>query len=293
MDVLLAFIMKFLLVPILATIAIFVINGIGSIRRSLNIKRLIIFILITAIILSLPSLLGLLKNEFVWGGLILTVLCYVIAGIFLNLFFKSKLFETIGIKTEVFKLIVMLILLMLVAWIYYLLFYRFSKLPYSLWAMTNVAWTLIPILYTICEKLFLQIPPAFHRPWIVEENAVTANYWENKDPLKSRLVTVKIKRKSLDKEYASLAVRLPDKVTVGVWFNKFIDDQNARFPNDQIIGSEGEEKMGWVFYTSRWFNIPLFIRVLNAEADSEQNKVRRKQIIYIKRTKVKDAENEK
>ena len=80
MEILLSFFIKYLLAPLLMVVMLFILNGMKSLKRKLSMKKAIIFILIAALIIALPSLLGFLRNEFVWGGLSLTVLCYICLG---------------------------------------------------------------------------------------------------------------------------------------------------------------------------------------------------------------------
>ena len=95
-----------------------------------------------------------------------------------------------------------------------------------------------------------------------------------------------------DKDYSSFAVKLPTEVILGKWFDRFIEDQNVRFPQE-IINTKDEEgnDMGWIFYTSRWFSFPLFIRVLDAEKTGTENNINDKQIIFVRRIKIKEDEN--
>ena len=45
-------------------------------------------------------------------------------------------------------------------------------------------------------------------------------------------------------------------------------------------------QIGWMFYTSKWFNFPLFIRILDPTLTSEGNKIKNNQTIYIRRVQV-------
>lgn len=80
MKPLIFFFLKYLLAPLLAMVMVFVMGALKSIRQQLGMKRIIVFALLAGLFLGLPSLFGYLKNEYVWGGLVLTVTSYLILG---------------------------------------------------------------------------------------------------------------------------------------------------------------------------------------------------------------------
>jgi hypothetical protein len=96
-------------------------------------------------------------------------------------------------------------------------------------------------------------------------------------------VTVKIKRTPGEKEYSSFSVKLPRDVTIGRWFNRFIEDQNIRFPNKAIEIENEDQQYGWIFYTSRWLSKPIFTKMLDFDNDVSTNRVRNKSTLYVRR----------
>ncbi|WP_040556228.1 TssN family type VI secretion system protein, partial [Prevotella disiens] len=62
-----------------------------------------------------------------------------------------------------------------------------------------------------------------------------------------------------------------------------------RSPMHQIDVNDSSVNAGWIFYTTRWINYPLFIRVLNPEQDRKENAIRKNQSIYIKRIIVEES----
>lgn len=287
MEMLVSIFVKYLLMPLFVVIILFVLNGMRTLKRKLSMKKAIIFILIAALIMALPSLFGLLRNEFVWGGLILTVLSYIGLGFILWKFTKSNLFKSIGIdKSTVGTILLLIVTGLLGGWIYYLVFERISKLPYVLWCTLNVFWFIVPYMIMWSKQLFSLIPPPIYEPWELNLGTFDRNYWDNIDSYSSKSVKVKIKRRLGDRSYVSLVVRLPDGISLGNWFNWFIEDQNRRYPQNKIETGDANNKIGWTFYTSRGFNFPFLIRILDPLKTSEQNKIRNNRTIYIRRVKV-------
>lgn len=73
MQMLLSIFFKYLLAPFFVMIMLFILNSMKNLKQKLSMKKAIIFILISALIIALPCLFGLLRNEFVWAGLLLTI----------------------------------------------------------------------------------------------------------------------------------------------------------------------------------------------------------------------------
>lgn len=97
---------------------------------------------------------------------------------------------------------------------------------------------------------------------------------------------VKLKRNIKDQAYASLVARLPNEISLGNWFNWVIEDQNRRFPQNKIETEKEDMRIGWMFYTSKWFNFPLFVRILDPNLTSKDNRIRNNQTIYIRRVQI-------
>jgi len=247
---------------------------------------------VCVLLLVSPSLIGIIKFEFVWFGLYLSIIIYLFLGAMFNLFMTTKAFKAIGLnEVSVLVVLVVVIITVLTAWIYYLLFDLVSELDYSAWTATLCLWFLVPIFYAASRRLCLKIPAPFYKSWIVEPDLVDDEYWDNVDTFSLMQVTVKIKRKPEDSEYASFSVKLPKDVTVGRWFDRFIEDQNIRFPNRTIEIENEDQQYGWIFYTSRWLSMPIFTRMLDFDKEVSANRIRNKSTLYIRRV-LKDHDTE-
>ncbi|MDG1331763.1 MAG: TssN family type VI secretion system protein [Crocinitomicaceae bacterium] len=292
MDVLVIFFLQYLLAPMVALACVFLIGKLSKGRAMLNSWKLIIFILVTVLLLVLPSLIGAIKFEFVWFGLYLSIIIYLFLGAMFNLFMKTKMFKAIGLnEVSVLVVLVVIIITCLTAWIYYLLFDMISDLDYSAWTATLCLWFLVPLFYVASRKLFLKIPAPFYKSWVVERDLMDDEYWDNVDTFSLMQVTVKIKRTAKDSDYSSFSVKLPKDVTLGRWFNRFIEDQNIRFPNRAIEIENEDQQYGWIFYTSRWLSMPIFTRMLDFDKEVSKNRIRNKSTLYVRRV-LKDHDTE-
>lgn len=291
MEALISFFVKYLLVPLLAVVMLFVVNKLAGIKKKIQVKKVIIFVLIVVLILTLPSLFALLKNEFVWGGLVLSIISYLILGIGLVYYVKSSYYaKTLGFEDDLqdkaIFFLVLCIAMLVSAWAYYLFFNLLSTLPYASTAMFIVLWFVMPLLYVITRDYYLKFAPVFRTPWVVKSDTTDSSYWERVDTFNLIQVTVRIKKTPDAENYSSYVVKLPMEVPIGKWFDRFIEDQNVRFPESPILTKDEDEDIGWVFYTPKWFTIPLFVRFLDPENEAYDNRIKNRQIIYIRRVKL-------
>jgi hypothetical protein len=76
--------------------------------------------------------------------------------------------------------------------------------------------------------------------------------------------------------------KAPRNMNFGLWFQKFIDDYNLKFPDSQIQYTFGRnEKYKWIFYIK-----PSFFKqrqFIDPDLDIEQNKITEKYAIHAKR----------
>ncbi|WP_028887542.1 TssN family type VI secretion system protein [Tenacibaculum ovolyticum] len=292
MNVLLLFFLKYLLAPLVMIVATVVLNTIAKGKAVLKLKKLIIFILLLAVLLILPSLLGFLKYEFIWGGLVISICCYLLLGFLFNWFSTTNFFKDIGFKENKWLMILgLFIAVILASWAYYFVFSWANELGYELWAMLTVLWFLVPPFYVFSRSMYLQIPSPFYKLWIVNNELNDEEYWNSVDTFRLMQVTVKVKRSPEAKEYASFSVKLPEDVSLGRWFNRFIDDQNIRFPNNIIELEDGNGPYGWILYTNKWLPMPIFTRMLDFDGDVIGNKIKNKTVLYVRRvSKNKEGE---
>lgn len=287
MKVLIYFFMRYLLAPLLVVMLLIIVNNLSSVKKKLKTKKIILFLLISGIVFALPSLFGLLRNEFVWVGLVLTSISYLLLGWIFLRFTGTKLFQALGFENYVPAIFVMMLMLIIFSmWIYYLVFSWLSQLPYSGWSMFTVLWSMLPLSLFVSNRYFLQISTPFYQTWRMEDGSFDRNYWDNIDSFNAEQVKVKIKRKHTDADYASFTVRLSDEISLGNWFNWFVEDQNVRFPMNTIESKIDGENIGWIFYTSKWLKVPLFISVLDPEKDRKENNIKSNHTIYVRRTKI-------
>lgn len=282
MNTLLPFFLKYLLAPFLVLIITLIIGQFSSIK--IKAKPAILFVLVFSLITALPCLFAFFNNEFIWVGLLFSVLYYSMLGVALIYYMNTSMFQSIGIQDSVpVKIFLFLIVTILSSWIYYLAFTYITISNYAHISMLNVLWMFVPVFFVESKKKFLQIPDPFYEFWRVGKDRKDFDYWDNVDKFRLMQVSINIKKKADAEVFSKFDVKIAQDVSLGNWFDKFIEDQNYRFPNDAIEASSNDEDTGWIFYTSRYFNYPLFIRNLSPHQTISESKIKNKQIVFAKR----------
>lgn len=287
MKLLIAFFLKYLLAPLLMVVLLFLMNSVKSIKQRLSVKNVIIYVLLSGLLLGTPGFLSMLQDEYVWGGLLINIGMYLLFGFLFVRTMIGSISETIGVNDSILgQILVMLVSAVLGAWIHYLIFEWQGGMPYAHWAMSNILWYMTPYLTYVCLKSFQSIPPPIYELWNPSNSSYQRSYWDNLDHFKAKTIRVKLKRRTSDQGYVSLSVRLPNDIPLGDWFDWFLQDQYRRTPHAPIESAQADRGGGWIFYTSRWINYPLFIRVLDPKLTGEENRISKGKTIYAKRVTI-------
>ena len=282
MTTILPFFLKYLLAPFLILIISFIMGQFSSIK--VKVKSAIVFILCFTILILFSSLFAFLNNEFIWFGLLFSILYYLILGVCLLYFMDTNYFKGIGVLDSTLgKIFIFLIVVVLSGWLYYLLFNLITISSYAHIIMLNIFWVFIPYLFTELKKSYLLIPDPFYQYWTVGNEGKDNEYWDKIDKFHLMQVSIKIKKRMDSDFFSKFDVKIAQEVNLGSWFDKFIEDQNYRFPNDAIETNQENENMGWIFYTSKYFKFPLFIRTLDPRKPIMESKINNRQIIFAKR----------
>lgn len=273
---------KYLLVPLIAVVAVAGFALYAKLNKALRTGRLLLFLLLTALILAIPAFTGLMTYEFVPFGLFLTQAIFLLLGFLMSRFLKSSLFESIGLENRIFVIfLALLVSALLGAWVFYLLFEYFGGLSYTIWVTLTIVWFFFPIFFQWASDAFLSIQPAYYKIWDPLENGrFDESIWENADYLRMMNISLRIKKTPGDREYSSYPVRAPAKVPVSQWFTRYIKDQRIKFPNSPIETEEQGEAYCWIFYTTRFL---IFNRAISPEETFEAYRIRNKSVIYARR----------
>lgn len=273
---------KYLLIPILVAVALAGFAIYAKAKTALRPGRLMFYILIQAVVIASPCLLGLLTYQFVPFGLIATQVSFFLIGILAIQFTSTKLFQSIGLEdNKLITFLCFLVSLLLGGWGFFLLFEYLSDLSYSIWVALAAVWFFFPIFYQWGKEAFNSIAPAYYQVWDpLETGRFDDGIWENADYLRMMNISLRIKQSREDRAFSSYPVRAPVKVPIAQWFKRYIKDQRVKFPNSPIEMEDSGEYYSWMFYTTRFL---IFNRAISPEKTFEDYRIRNKSIVYARR----------
>ena len=139
--------LKYILVPLVMLISVFVFSIINRGKKILKMKRLIVFALLTAIFIAVPIVfMCLMEINFYPIGLLTTHLYFFFFGLALVQFTYTDLFESIGFKDNVIAFVCTIVVSSILgSWLYYIIFDYLSDLDYIFYIIFGVIWILMPI----------------------------------------------------------------------------------------------------------------------------------------------------
>lgn len=275
-----SFFIRYLLFPVIFVIATAIMTIINKKNKLLNNKKLIVILLLTGIVLGLPGLLGFLDMQFMPWGYIICQLYYLTIGILFvwmaGIYYENELLERRG-----FFFICSLISCLLGIFLFKLGFDWLNNLHYGLWAATSVFVFLLPVLFWWAYIAFLNIPLEIYKVW--QYPVVPADIsMEHLDFNRLLVLEVNLYKNTDDAEPLKVKAKAPRNMNFGLWFQKFIDDYNLKFPDNPIQYKSGNAvSYKWIFYIK-----PSFFKqrhFIDPELDIEQNNITETYAIFAKR----------
>jgi Type VI secretion system, TssN len=275
-----SFFIRYLLFPVIVVITTAIMTIINKKNKLLNNKKLILIILITSIILGLPGLMGFLDLQFMPWGYIICQLYYLTIGILFvwlaGIHYEQELLERKG-----FFFVCSLIACLLGIFLFKLGFDWLNNLKYGLWASSSVFVFLVPIVFWWAYIAFLNIPLEIYKVWQYPLYPVDISM-EHLDFNRLLVLEVNLYKHTDDAEPLKVKAKAPRNMNFGVWFQKFIDDYNLKFPDSPIqYQHAGKDSYKWIFYIK-----PSFFKqrqFIDPDLDIEQNNITESFAIFAKR----------
>jgi hypothetical protein len=244
--------------------------------------RLVVTVLIGGLILGLPGFLGLIDLWFMPGYYVANALINLILGIV----FLRYLLHDLGPAYEtrpLFTVLLGVVMMALGIYLYALIFNYFGTLKYGYWAATCLLPFLAPALFSYAFIALVSIPNEIYKLWYYPRRADEI-VLEGVDYYRLMILEVQV-RKHPTATGAPIKVkaRTTADMPFGMWFQKFIDDYNYKFPNDPIKTLDNDTKeYGWLFYSLK----PSIFRLrhyIDFDQTIAQNKLREDYLIVAKR----------
>lgn len=271
---------KYVFAPLAVIISTFFLSIFNKKNSLLNNRKLIVWVLVSGLVLSLPGLLGLLRFMFMPWGYIMSMsyaLCLGTLAVYLLLKIDQGMIE----KSKFFSFFLFLIVIGLAVYLYQLLFDWIGVMDIGLLAGTSVFVSIIPLLFWWTYIDLISIPTEINKIWEYPIYPLDVNI-DHLDFDKLLVLELELYKDVNDIEPLKVKVKAPKEMVFGVWFGKFIDDYNLKFPNSSIIYRDSyQQSFKWTFFVKR----SVFRRNLYIDPDLsiEQNNVTEKMTIHAKR----------
>ncbi len=278
MDVKSVFV-RYLLFPLILIIGTALMTIVNKKNKLLNNKRLIIIILLTGICLGLPGFLGFLDLEFMPFGYILCQLIYLILGI-TYVWLAGRYHEDILLEKKWFFILATLLSCLLGFFLFRLAFDWLNNLQYGTIAASSISLFILPALFWWAFVAFLNIPLEIYKVWQYPKTPEDIGM-EHLDFNKLLVLELDIYKNTEDAEPLKVKAKAPQNMNFGLWFQKFIDDYNLKFPNAPVHFSKDGENYKWIFYVKNsFFKKRTFI---DPDLEIQENNVKENITIYAKR----------
>ncbi|WP_027473196.1 TssN family type VI secretion system protein [Saccharicrinis fermentans] len=244
-----------------------------------NNKKLIAYLLICILALSLPALLGLLDYDFMPYGYIGIGVLYLVLG-----YYNTKIITWLFKDKPPYYVEVSILLFTLLggAFLFSLIFNMCNELEYGLWASTSLLAFTFPSIYIKSAQLFLDIPVEVYKVWMYDKSQDITN--DNTiDYNQLKVVKMELFKQEHDSEPVTINAKAPYDMAFGIWFKRLLTDYNIKSPLSPIDPNNGSEGTGWIFYTKPSFFLPR--NYIDYDKTFTGNKISERHTIIAKRVK--------
>lgn len=279
MDVKSTFV-SYILFPLVAVIMAAIMVVLNKKNRIMGNRQLVVVLLLTGLLLGIPGFLGALRLQFMPWGYVLSQVTYLLLGV-LAVYLLSKHIPDALERRKGMLVLLGLIVALLGIYLYQLAFNWLNDLEYGWLAATSVLAFFVPLVFWWAYMAMISIPSEIYTVWYYPENAPQLDMYDV-DLDKLKVLEVQLFKGASDPLPLKVKVKAPPDMTFGVWFKKFIDDYNLKFPRNGIHYVSGEgEAFGWIFYLK-----PSFFkrkRFIDPSLSVEKNEVRERYTIFARR----------
>ena len=278
----LGFFLEYLLLPILALLWAVGLGLINQNKGLLSLRQILLVVGLFVLPMALAGLAGLMEIAFLpWYYLGWQAAFLVLGG-----FYVRQLDHLLHEDRHAQALFVHLltgVILLLGGYLFSLLFNYLSTLHYGLWAATCVLPFYVPLLFVRAFEALVGIPNEIRKIWHYPRHAAEVEL-NDVDPYRLMILAVELRKRPGSGEIpVKVKARTPADLPFGVWFQRFIDDYNYKFPDEPIqTTNAGAEEYGWLFYCVRPSLFSLR-RYIDTDLTIAHNKLTERDLIVAKR----------
>jgi hypothetical protein len=276
--------------PLLAIVFTFIAYLISKKNKLFSNKKVIFYILLISLLLSIPGLLGFLDYEFMPYYYIFLSVLYLVIGWFNIGWVKTMIPGIRKDRSYLTEFMVHFVMMFIGAAFFSMIFNFCNELQFGLWACTCVFPFIFPSLFYETYLKYLEIPLEVHKIWTLS-NTEDLSGFEYMDYNKLMVLELEFSKQLHDKKPTKVKAKAPDNLAFGTWFQKFILDYNLKFPRTPIELRDKDGDFGWIFYVKRSFFVPR--KYIDYELSVIENKIKEKYTIVAKRAMEEFPKGEK
>ncbi|RFM25604.1 TssN family type VI secretion system protein [Deminuibacter soli] len=271
---------SYLFLPLISAIMVVVMAIFNKKNRIMSNRRLIVAVLITGLVLGIPGLLGALDLNFMPWGFLLCQLIYLLLGA-LAVYLLSKHNPDAVERQKGMTFFMGLIACLLGIFLFQLGFNYFNELRYGYLAATSVLVFMLPLVFWWSYMAMIAIPSEIYHVWYYPRETYHIDM-DHLDFDRLKVLELELYKTAEDATPLKVKVKAPPNMAFGIWFKKFIDDYNQKFPASSIrYASVAEGSYGWIFYLKpSFFKRKSFV---DPGLSIEQNEIREKYTIFARR----------
>ncbi|MFT3936527.1 MAG: TssN family type VI secretion system protein [Chitinophagaceae bacterium] len=243
---------QYLLLPLLVLVLLAVALVLKRKNEMLSNKKLIVFILLAGLIVAVPGFFGIMGNNFSPWGYVICQAVYLLLGIAFVQAYYNIIQPGVKNYAVLIQLMVMLLIIVLGAYLFALVFNLCSDTGGGYVAATCLIIFPLPSLFYWAYLSFVAIPFEIFSVWHYAENEEALSF-DGEDFNRLMVLQLEFSRHQNDKDRIKVKAKAPPDIYFGDWFKKFVDDYNYKFPNQQISVRDNGEPCGWIFYCKKSF----------------------------------------
>ena len=282
MNFILPLFANYLFVPLLTMLMAIPLAIVSRKSQLMSNTRLLVTVLVGGLILGLPGFLGLIDLWFMPGYYLGNALLNLLLGIV----FLRYLLHDLGPAYEsrpLFTLLLGLVTGALGVYLYALIFNYVGTLNYGYWAASCLLPFLAPVLFSYAYIALVSVPNEIYKLWYYPRQAEEI-VLEGVDYYRLMILEVQVRKHPLATGAPiKVKARTTPEMPFGLWFQKFIDDYNYKFPGEPIETRDQETtEYGWLFYSLK----PSVFRLrhyIDFDQTIAQNKLREDYLIVARR----------
>lgn len=245
--------LQYLLMPIMVVIMAAVMRVLSKKNQLVSNRKLIFFVLISAVILALPGLFGLINTSFSPWLYIISQVFYLVMGILFVQAYENIVGKNVQRYKVLLQVVVMFVIVGLGFYLFAILYNLVHEENFGYIGATSVLVFFVPSIFYWTYIAFINIPFEIYKVWEYPRDKEEINF-DGLDFDRLMVLELEFSKKPDAEDRLRVKAKAPENITLGDWFRKFIDDYNAKFPASTIeyIRPDGGSH-SWVFYLKKSF----------------------------------------